>query len=308
MAFPLYPNIVVVPPCQTFGDTLTTVPLLFFLLEYYERVHFFLDDPILFRYHTHFFEKHAFFGTRILLMANAAAIQAGEYDEYHICNLHTGDWKHSPNNYLLSNIPTVVKEHYFCDRRPLYDFHVIDPKYLCAPNISLPLQNTEINSVVYYKMIGLNGQVRLDYFDYVRNREKEEEIKQEVLRKAGIASGTNYAVICSSRIQPAKIAQYVNLPIIDLHCLVEFPGWLFSLIEGSTEIHLVEGCNTNLIYFAQHAGILNIAHLPVYYHIWARERKSDLYKLDWYWKMVEPRHPNWVFETVEPNEKYASAK
>jgi hypothetical protein len=86
-----------------------------------------------------------------------------------------------------------------------------------------------------------------------------------------------------------------NYTTIDIHNLVEFPGWLFKLIEDSEEIHFVEGCNA-LFYFCQYKNIINLTTKIVNFHIWARNRKWIEYKLDESWTMMStPKLNNWNY-------------
>ena len=213
-----------------------------------------------------------------------------EYDTFHICNTYTGDWKHNIANYLFYNHNKINHKNYFCDTNPIYNSLNIEDKYLYYPNVSLPLSTIEINSIIYYKMVGLNNTVRMNFFNYYRDIEKENYTKTYILNKYSIKEGVKYNIINTIGsqgdfidINRIKCKIQNNYPCIDINLLVDFPGWLFRLIEDAEELHLVEGFNVNFIYYCQYNNIINIKS-PVYFHIWARNRNWIEYKLD-----------NWIY-------------
>lgn len=188
-------------------------------------------------------------------------LNEGKYDEYHICSTRTAIWQHHNDNFILRDHPNINKSHYFCYENPLYNYHKINDNYISNPNIKLPIINTEINSIVYYKFIGLNNNVRMNYFNYSRDYEKEIEIKKNILNQYGLKEGEKYNII--NTIVDSSNGDYINIDritnlinnnyiCINISMLVKFSGWLFLLIEGAEELHLVEGLNTNFIYYSQY--------------------------------------------------------
>jgi hypothetical protein len=294
----MYNNIILIPPCNTYGDIMSIIAMLYYLLNYYSNVYLFLhlDQPLIIKYYYNFFKCDS---ANIFIITNENTINmlnSNDYDFFHICNTHTGDWKHNKNNYTLFENININKKHYFCDSNPLYNVLNISEEYSCIPNVSLPLNLLEINSIVYYKMVGLNNNVRMNYFNYIRDIEKESVTKFEILTKFNIKLGDKYNIIntLSSNDEDIKKRINNNYTTIDINYLVEFPGWLLTLIEDSEEIHLVEGCNVNFIYYCQYNNIINLKH--VYFHIWARNRNWSDYNLDYSWKMMNnPKLQNWNF-------------
>jgi hypothetical protein len=220
-----------------------------------------------------------------------------------VCNTHTGSWTHDVNNYTLFTEINIDKAHYFCDTNPLYNFLEIPKDEACIPNVSLPLNSVEVNSIVYYKMVGLNNAVRMNYFNYTRDIKKEHEIQSEILERFKIPINGKYNIINTigsqnEYIDPDRLKKRISndYTTIDINNLVNFPGWLFTLIENAEEIHLVEGCNVNFIYYCQYKNIINLKSKKVYFHVWARNRNWTQYKLDYSWKMMDsPRLDNWEF-------------
>jgi hypothetical protein len=227
-------------------------------------------------------------------------INNNNYDTFHICCPRIDYWNKDIN--ILQQHPKINNTHIYIDCNPIYNVLDIDVEYKCIPNLRIPYDSLEINSIVYYKLIGLNNNVRMNYFNYHRNYEKEKEMKEIILKKFNIKSNEKYNIIntigSEKNIDVKKLDKYIRNSYvnIDINYLVDFPGWLFLLIEDAEEIHLIEGFNTNFIYHSQFKDILHIKHKKVFFHIWARMRKWSEYNLDWSWKMMDyPKLQNWEF-------------
>jgi hypothetical protein len=298
-------SIILIPPCNTYGDILSIISMIYFLLNYYYKVYlYFLSEQYsITNYYKHFFNNNN--NNILFLMSNEAEniLNSYCYDSFHICNTHTGCWSHNINNYILYHNKNINHEHYFCDTNPLYNFLDIPEEDLCKQNVSLPLKEKEINSIVYYKMVGLSNHVRMNYFEYKRNFEKENSTNFEIRNNFNLSEDEKYNIICSTNeftdINRIKKKINNNYKSIDINFLVEFPGWLFKLIENAEELHLIEGCNVNFIYFSQYKNIIHLNSKKIYLHIWARNRNWNEYNLDYGWKMIcYPQLNNWnlVFE------------
>ena len=296
------PNIILIPPCNSYGDIMSIVSMIHFLLNYYDTAYLYLYRV---QYAiTHFYKEFFIKNDNILFVFNDEAeniLNLHPFDSFHICNTHTGNWKHHENNYTLYNNLNINREHYFCDTNPLYNFLDIPEVELCKPNLTLPLQDFETNSIIYYKMVGLNNNVRMNYFQYKRNYEKEISINNEIRDKFNLIENEKYNIICTSSnnefisIDRIKTKINNNYKCIDINMLVEFPGWLFKFIENAEELHLVEGCNVNFIYYSQYKNIIDLNSKQIYLHIWARNRLWDEFKLDYGWKMMcYPQLNNWI--------------
>jgi hypothetical protein len=94
-----------------------------------------------------------------------------KFGEYHICNTNTGSW--DKPNYRYFDIKSIDSNFYFNDVNPLFNQLNIDKELICNPNGHLPNNNIEINHLFYYKLVGLNNNVRMNFFNYSRNYEKE---------------------------------------------------------------------------------------------------------------------------------------
>ena len=303
-----YPNIILIPPCNTYGDILSVISLMNYLKIFYEKVFLFFFHPHLeiYNFYNYFFEKNIDFNQSLFISFDYTInnlLDNSNYDEYHICNTHTGNWIHDLNNYICLNHPKINKLHYFCDDNPLFNLHKINDNHICLPNSKLPLTSVETNSIIYYKMVGLNNNVRMDYFHYSRNYEKEKEVKYMLLKQFNLNDGDKYNIVntigsqgefCDINRIKKKINN--NYQCIDINHLIEFPGWLFLLIEEAEELHLVEGLNVNFIYYSQYKNIINLDDKQIYLHVWGRNRRWENFNLDYSFKMFDnPKLINWNF-------------
>jgi hypothetical protein len=294
-----YENIILIPPNLAYGDCLSVIGLLYYLLNHYNKVYFYLgNNQSLINYYNSYFENDPSFNHAIFLVSDVETlIDGGEYGDYHICNTMTGDW--SSANYLFYNLNKINKEYYFNDLNPIYNKVTIPENFICNPNKHLPSKDVEINHIFYYELIGLNNSVRMDYFNYFRNREKETVLKNNLLNRFGIQENEKYNVIndpvnVSNRIMPLIDNDYKT---ININYLANNPGELLLLLEDAETIHFVEGCNVNFYYHCQYKGLFTYNKI-INFHIWARNRDWMMpnMNLDFAWKMMnEPKLDNWSF-------------
>lgn len=289
-------NIILIPPCFTYGDCLSVIGMIHYLLKFYGNVYFYVGNDIkIFNYYLCFFSNDNLFNNRIFIITNPQSIlDNGEYGEYHICNTLTGDWDKA--NYMFYENKNINKEYYFNDLNPLYNKLNVNEKHKFSPNIHLPNRNIEINHLIYYKLLGLNNSVRMDYFNYERNLEKEIEIKNNILKNFGINKNQNYNIINNPINNNHKIINN-DLPTININFLSECSGNLISLLESAETIHFIEGNNVNFFYHCQYKNIFKYDK-KIYFHIWLRNRNwsHPNMNLDYAWKMMnEPKLNNWIY-------------
>jgi hypothetical protein len=290
-------RILLIPPCNTYGDCLSVIGLTYFLSEKYDAVYFYLDplNPDVIKYYSDYFKNDIKFNTRIFITNNPYELfESYRYTEFHICNLNTANWDGPMWDFL--NHPNVNKDHYFNCSNPIADHLKIKDDLKSIPNCVLPNKSLEINHLFYYKMIGLSNKVRMDYFNYARNIEYEKKITEKILGERGITWG-RYNVINDPIGKENEIKEFIknDYPIININNISDSPGNLLNLIESAAEIHLIEGSNTNFIYHCQYKRIFNY-NKKINFHVWARNRKWEQYNLDYAWKMMDtPRMENWDF-------------
>jgi len=274
--------------------------MIHFLLQYYNKVYLYVERDN-YNYFDAYFSKSDYFNKRIFLLLDTkipSLMYSLPPNSIHVCDVFTGGWQEP--SMLLASYEAVDKTYYYNDANPICNHLKIEQKYICMPNSHLPPTEMEINHLIYYKLVGLNNSVRMDFFEYTRDIEKEKNATEEGFRKYSIMNGEKYNIINSagntSDMNFLLNCINNNYKCIDIHNLVNCPGWALSLIENAESIHLVEGSNVNFIYHCQYKGIVNITK-PVYFHVWARNRGfCPSYKLHNGWTMMtEPKLDNWVF-------------
>jgi hypothetical protein len=294
-------NIILIPPCYTYGDTLSIIGLYYFLLKYYENVHLWLFDgydhnsrEYLKNYFNAYFENDSLFGKRLHIINDpTTTINNSTFGEYDICNTLTAGWDKAQFNFY--DLDNIDKEYYFNDLNPLYNKFDIEKKYLCKPNKHLPNNDTSINHKFYYELVGLNNNVRMNYFNYERNYTKELEIKQNILNKHNITG--QYNIINDPIGHTWNIFIKNEYPTINISNLGTCVGELSLLVEGAETIHFIEGNNINFFYHSQYNNIFNY-NKEIKFHIWLRDRNWLVpnLMLDSAWRMMdEPKLTNWKF-------------
>jgi len=303
-------NIIVYPPCETLGDTFSIIGLIIFFLEHYNKVYFVISTNKVNEYYSKFFFNFNYLNVRLFIINNTSKLmRSSKYNEFHVCNLITGSWK-SDNKFFnanyLYNHPKINNNFYFTYLNPINNKLIIDKKYLTVPNVKLPLQEVEVNHIVYYKLIGLNNSVRLDYFNYIRNMKNEKLVMQQILKKYNLKSDEKYNIIyyCDHAEYSKENSvincnnNYKNIPIDNL---IDFLGRLFLLIENAEEIHLAEGFNSIFIYMCNFKKIINLPQKVKLYTKRRHDGKNPYrinleYGLDYFWKMYDnPKLDNWDF-------------
>lgn len=292
-------NIILIPPCDTYGDIFSIIGMLYFLTNYYEKSFLLINSTsrILIEYYLLYFSQSPLLNNKIFIIEQnniSILLNQFEYGKFHVCDTFTGNWD-SPST-RLKHYKKINPKYYFNTENPLYNHLKIKDEYISYPNINLPLKTPEINHQVYYKLIGLNNNVRMNYFDYTRDLNMEDKVKKEIKQRFNITENEKYNIIYTSAVENPNFSKYIenDYKTINIHYLVKFPGWLFSLIEEAESIHLIEGNIVNFIYHCQYKKIINISK-DVNFHVWLRNRKFD-YNLKNAWEMMTtPKLDNWKF-------------
>jgi hypothetical protein len=290
-------KIIISPPCDSYGDIFSIIGMIYYLKQHYKEVTVLLQQPKMIQYYNNYFSECSYYNISIFLLSLEEIynkLNTCLYDEYHICDLHTGDWN-GPSK-LLYNFKNINKQHYFNCANPIYNFLSIPEQYISHPNIIMPVKEKEINHIVYYKFVGLNNNVRMDFFKYVRNMEIEKKISNQIKNKFNISYNEKYNVIYNplSNINTNTLIKN-SYKTINIHYLVDFPGWLCTLIENAEHIYLIEGNIVNFIYHCQYKNI--IMKNPVYFYTNIRKRHWSSYNLDYAYKMMTmPILDNWILQ------------
>ena len=228
-------------------------------------------------------------------------INEGEHGEYHICNTLTGDW--SGPNRVFRDLPNMDTDYYFNDENPIYNKLPIPEEHRCSPNKHLPSTTLVTNHVFYYELVGLNNNVRMDYFNYVRDIPAELELKDSILKRHNITDG-KYNIINDPENKCGDLVPYITngYTTIDIDYLTDNPCLLISLLEGAESINFIEGSNVNFFYHAQYKNIFKYDG-EINFHIWLRNRNwpGTIMNLDYAWTMMNtPKLDNWKFITARP--------
>jgi hypothetical protein len=297
-------KIIIIPPCFTYGDILSIISMVYFLTKYYDKVYLYIiyegKNYKICDYYKFLFENCQKINNTIFIIENNQIYEIlnnCQFGEYHICNTYTGCW--SKPNFMFSDIKTIDKKYYFNDVNPLYNFLDIAAKYISNPNCHLPNKSMEINHLFYYKLVGLNNNVRMDFFNYNRDLSKELTYKRVIMKKFNINEDEKYNIVYTAgkHIDFNIFNKYTqnNLKYIDINYLLDFPGWLLKLIEDSETINLIEGSTTNFIYHCQYKNIIQISK-PVNLHVWLNNRSWPQYNMCEGWRMMTtPQLENWNF-------------
>lgn len=292
-------NIILIPPCFSHGDSLSVMGLLHYLLNHYDKVFFYvgLTNYPLLEFYNHYFSNDPLFNTKIFITIDPySLINDGLYGDFDVCNTHTGAW--DGNQSELYDLPNIDKEYYFNNKNPIYNKIKIPEKYIFFPNKVTPNKILSINHIFYYELIGLNNNVRMDYFNYVRNLVKEKEYSDLLLSKIGLTTSSKYNIINDPI--GGNLTNHIDndYPTINISNISPCVGYLLSLIENAETIHLIESMNTNFIYHAQYKNIMD-SDKKIILHIWARNRNwpQPYMNLDFSWKMMNnPKLDSWEFK------------
>ena len=288
-----FKNVIVIPPCNTYGDCLSTIGMLYFLFKYYDNVYLDVssnNDEL-----NNYFKATFSNDNKITLTNNVNNLLNSVSSEFHIINLNTGDWNSAKFHYFDN--PNVNKDYYFNDSNPIYNRIDIEEIYKCFPNKHLPPEGMNINHLFYYELVGLNNNVRMDFFHHQRNLSIEENLKREILSANGISDGEKYNIINDPvGSQDILLSNIKNgYKTVNINFLSDTPGKLISLLEGAESIHFIEGSNVNFFYHCQYKNIFNYDG-KIYLHVWLRNRNWSNYKLDYAYKMMTtPMLKNWNF-------------
>lgn len=285
-------ELILIPPCDTYGDVFSIVGMLYFLSNnYYDTIYLYLIGDHIISFYNLYFENNS-----KIIIINSKNVKKYINSQLDICNVHTGSWNNNRNNFILKDCKKIIKN-YFCFNNPFYNVLKIEEKFLTKPNIKLPLKNIETNHEVYYKMLGLNNNVRMDFFDYKRNLEKEKEIEKIAFSKFNIGLDEKYIVVNSyGRNNFLELIKEKKIKYIDIHNLSNFTGYCLGIIEKSCEINLIEGMNTNFIYHCQYKEIIDIKNIKINLYLKFRNRNWPQFRLDYAYKMYQnPVLENWNF-------------
>lgn len=150
------------------------------------------------------------------------------------------------------------------------------------------------NSSKHYSNCGLDIQIRINYFFYERDYEKEDEYYQKILRDYNVKNN-EYNIICEGKqcdnVNALIDRKYIknNYQIINIHLLVDNPLFLIKLLEEANEVHLIENSHSLMVYYMQSKKLMKMKE--IHYHIYSRIRHIN--QKDFYKMVLNPKLDNW---------------
>lgn len=263
------------PAC---GDLISYNGLLNYLQKYFNKIFFYIPSKSnLMRYEKrqqllNEFGKELYKNHNKVEIINDYNNLKSKYPDLYMldgcCRQNVQNW------YKLNNDKFINKNN------PIYNVINIDENDKINNTIEC-----ENNSDFFYIPLGLKKEIKLDYFIYERNNIEEDKIFNKFKKD-------KYIIICEydKFLINKKYIKNKDLPIINVHFLIDNPLYLLKLIENAEEIHLIENSISLTIYHMQYSKILK--SFKVFYHKYARQR--EYFKDKTVEKMVlTPKLENW---------------
>lgn len=285
---------ILIPSYIIVGDASSFVSMVFFLTNYYEKVYFFVGS--LNDYFDKYFNQHKLYKKNIFLLSEITINQINStFSNYHIVDL--SKWGNKEK--LFYEDCSIDKKYYFNTYNKFYNVHQISSENYFEGEVK-----TFYLHIDNYNFIGLSNNVRLNYYDYTRHLEQENEFYVDILTKFKIQN-ENYNIINISEtagsFDPVFWKKFIknDYPIINISMLAPFPGYLLKLIEKAKSIHLVDTNNVQFIYLNQFKKNIEI-RCNVIFHVWKLNRVFPGYQ-PVFENVLQPRLQNWIFYFNENN-------
>ena len=267
------------------GDFLTNNGIVNFLLMYFDKI---IISTILVPYN----QKNTIPYLKTLHNKNIDKVLiqdfndinkiAIKYDYIDIFNLMINQNKNLNINFQYN--------HFYSNDNKFIENFKIDKKYTFFDKNELLDNGTK-----HYQNIGLNKEVRLNYFNYQRNLEEENKVINDIINKLNI-SNNKYNIICEGN-QCDNIKALIdkkhinnNYPNVNIHNLVPNPLYLIKLLENAEEIHLIENSHCLMVYYLQYKKIMK--KNKIFYHTYSRIRPES--QKNFYNMVLNPKLNNWI--------------
>jgi hypothetical protein len=141
------------------------------------------------------------------------------------------------------------------------------------------------NASNFYTNVGLNPEIRYNYFYYNRLINDEDNLYKELLVKNNISVEEDYIVICDTDTNKIR-DEYKNIKYVNINFCTNHPLWLITLLENAKEIHLIDNSNVLFLYYLQMAGLTKFNNVTI--HIYSRNRFEYYYKM-----FMNPKIESW---------------
>jgi hypothetical protein len=141
------------------------------------------------------------------------------------------------------------------------------------------------NASNFYTHVGLNPEIRYNYFYYNRLINDEDNLYKELLVKNNISVEEDYIVICDTDTNKIR-DEYKNIKYVNIDFCTNRPLQLITLLENAKEIHLIDNSNVLFLYYLQMAGLTKFDNVTI--HIYSRNRFEYYYKM-----FMNPKIESW---------------
>lgn len=141
------------------------------------------------------------------------------------------------------------------------------------------------NASNFYTNVGLNPEIRYNYFYYNRLINDEDNLYKELLVKNNISVEEDYIVICDTDTNKIR-DEYKNIKYVNINFCTNHPLRLITLLENAKEIHLIDNSNVLFLYYLQMSGLKKFNNVTI--HIYSRNRFEYYYKM-----FMNPKIESW---------------
>lgn len=119
------------------------------------------------------------------------------------------------------------------------------------------------NASGFYGHLGISPEIRLNYFNYIRDYDKENELYES------LNLPEDYVVICEMENEMIDRNYIKKSNIVNLHKITDNFMHTLKLIENAKEVHLIENSISLFVYHMQYSKKMN--QIPINLHAYARK-------------------------------------
>jgi len=269
---------------NAYGDFLSYNGMIRFLLNYFDKIYIKADNNFL----DYLNDLYNDILDRVIFVSiddviNIASnkktpvlnlIQYVDFDENGVTSIVNAD---KFQNISLKSI--VPSELYFNGDNKISGFLNLGPEYT---NSNLDYIDNASN---FYTNVGLNPEIRYNYFYYNRLINDEDNLYKELLVKNNISVEEDYIVICDTDTNKIR-DEYKNIKYVNINFCTNHPLRLITLLENAKEIHLIDNSNVLFLYYLQMSGLKKFNNVTI--HIYSRNRFEYYYKM-----FMNPKIESW---------------
>ena len=253
------------------GDMLSTNGMVNFISKYYEKIYL-LDGSVSYYNNLYLLKDNIISNPNILVIKKVLNTNK----KIHVCDYrYIWDINKEDKISKLKDITNSKLIRIDCLNFNFNDLLPIDDKYIFDKGKEKLIDN----ATGFYKNVNLNKDVKLDFFHFNRNLQKEKEVCEEILLKHNLKKSDKFNIICEPPKYQHKIKDMDKKHItndftnINIHKICDFPGLLIPLFNRCEEIHLIANSNSLLIYYLQYKKMIDASKKVYFHHYCRRERR-----------------------------------